>query len=214
MNTFYLGLDLGQAQDPTALAAVERLETLSGTKARYHVRHLERAPLGTPYTGIISRISALLGHDPLCGRTRLVVDATGVGAPVVDLLVQARTSPVAVTITAGETMSRDGAAYRVPKRDLVGVLQVLLQSRRLKIADAIPEARLLVQEMLAFRAKITTNAHDMYGAWREGAHDDLVLAVALACWYGEQYVAPACGRILSSYDKENRARGLLNHSIF
>jgi hypothetical protein len=57
-------------------------------------------------------------------------------------------------------MSRDGAAYRVPKRDLVGVLQVLLQSRRLKIADAIPEARLLVQEMLAFRAKITTNAHE------------------------------------------------------
>ena len=27
--------------------------------------------------------------------------------------------------------------------------------------------------------------HDSYAAWREQAHDDLVLAVALACWWGE-----------------------------
>jgi hypothetical protein len=26
---------------------------------------------------------------------------------------------------------------------------------------------------------------DTYGAWREGAHDDLVLSVALACRAGE-----------------------------
>ena len=31
-------------------------------------------------------------------------------------------------------------------------------------------------------------AHDSYGAWREGAHDELVLAVAVACWYGERPV--------------------------
>ncbi len=29
-------------------------------------------------------------------------------------------------------------------------------------------------------------AHDSYGAWREGTHDDLVLAVALALWAGER----------------------------
>jgi hypothetical protein len=211
---FFLGLDLGQAQDPTALAAVERLETLDGTNAHYHVRYLERAPLGMPYTTIVSRISSLMERDPLCGCTQLVVDATGVGAPVVDLLIQARLSPVAVTITAGESVSRDGTAYRVPKRDLVGVLQVLLQSGRLKIADAIPGARLLVQEMLAFRVKITTSAHDAYGDWREGAHDDLVLAVALACWYGDQYVAPAYARVLSSYAQQYRPRGWSDRSIF
>jgi hypothetical protein len=30
--------------------------------------------------------------------------------------------------------------------------------------------------------------HDSYEAWREGDHDDLVLAVALACWTGERYL--------------------------
>jgi len=28
--------------------------------------------------------------------------------------------------------------------------------------------------------------HVSYGAWREGTHDDLVLATALACWAGER----------------------------
>ena len=196
MSTFFVGLDLGQASDPTALAAVERLDGLGGGNADYHVRHVERAPLGTPYPRIISYIASLLAHDELRDRTSLVVDATGVGAPVVDMLVQSGLSPVAVTITAGEAVTRDGAAYRVPKRDLASVLQVLLQCERLKIADAIPEARLLVQEMLAFRVKITANAQDTYGAWRGGAHDDLVLAVALACWYGQQYTPPAAARVL------------------
>jgi hypothetical protein len=27
-----------------------------------------------------------------------------------------------------------------------------------------------------------STAHDSYEAWREGDHDDLVLATALACW--------------------------------
>jgi hypothetical protein len=26
-----------------------------------------------------------------------------------------------------------------------------------------------------------------YGSWREGSHDDLVLAVAVAAWYGERW---------------------------
>jgi hypothetical protein len=32
------------------------------------------------------------------------------------------------------------------------------------------------------RVKITASGNEQYGAWREGEHDDLVLAVALACW--------------------------------
>jgi hypothetical protein len=95
--------------------------------------------------------------------------------------------PGAITITGGETVSRETRnRFRVAKRELVGCLQVLLQTGRLKIASALPEAELLVKELLAFQVKITSNAHDTYGAWREGAHDDLVLALALATWYGEK----------------------------
>jgi CxxC motif-containing protein len=116
-----------------------------------------------------------------------VVDRTGVGGAVVDLLTEAHLSPIAVTITGGDKVHRDSKTrYSVPKRELVGCLQVLLQTGRLKIASALPESEILVKELLNFQVKITASAHDTYGAWREGAHDDLVLAVALACWYGEQ----------------------------
>ena len=48
-------------------------------------------------------------------------------------------------------------------------------------------AATLVQELLNFRVTIDPRtAHDSYAAWREGMHDDLVLAVAMACWWGER----------------------------
>jgi hypothetical protein len=49
----------------------------------------------------------------------------------------------------------------------------------------------LRQELLGFEVRITSAGNDTYGAWREGTHDNLVLAVALACWYGEH--APGRG---------------------
>src|SRR5687767_6312437 len=75
--------------------------------------------------------------------------------------------------------------WHVPKRDLVSNLQVLLQSERLKIAGDLPEAAALLRELRSFRVTISTAGNDTYAAWRENDHDDMVLAVALACWQGE-----------------------------
>lgn len=30
-------------------------------------------------------------------------------------------------------------------------------------------------------------SNDSYGSWREGAHDDMVLAVAIAAWWAERW---------------------------
>jgi hypothetical protein len=76
----------------------------------------------------------------------------------------------------------------------VSVVQVLLQAERLKIASSLKEASTLTAELLAFKVSISLKRHDSYGndvgPWRENPHDDLVLAVALAAWYGEHYRAP------------------------
>jgi hypothetical protein len=91
-----------------------------------------------------------------------------------------------VLITSGHTIHFENGAWHVPKKELVSVLQVLLQSGRLKIAN-LPERELLVKELLAFQVKITTAANETFEAWRERDHDDLVLATALACWWGEKH---------------------------
>jgi hypothetical protein len=102
-----------------------------------------------------------------------------------------KSHPMAITITSGHVVSQPAwDHFHVPKRDLVSAVQVLLQSRRLSIAPALPDADILKQELANFHIKVTTAAHDTYGAWREGAHDDLVLALAVAMWYGSQQRAP------------------------
>jgi hypothetical protein len=198
---FLIGLDLGQAQDPTALAVVhangEQCFAQGTTAAdQYTVPHLERFTLGTSYPKIVERVLELLvqrqpGRDtqPL-RHCKLVVDRTGVGRAVVDLFkeVLPKTVPmVAVTITAGHHatfVAADG--WNVPKKELVGVLQALLQTRRMKIAKDLPNAQVLAQELANFQVKLTAAANETFGAWREGQHDDLVLALAIAAWVAER----------------------------
>ena len=46
---------------------------------------------------------------------------------------------------------------------------------------------MLQPELQTFRVKVNAlTAHESFEAWRERDHDDLVLAVACAIWWGEQ----------------------------
>ena len=212
--TYLLGVDLGQAQDYTALCVLEptahdtgreRLlslgvrvdgeEVIPPTTSpvyshAYAVRHLERLPKGTPYPAQVAKVKTLIESLKSQGaRLELVADQTGVGRAVVNMLEDADLSPVAISITGGDTVTCEGRTYKVPKRDLVSTVQVLLQSQRLTISSGLPLAKTLVSELLGFKVNISVKGHDSYGndvgEWRESAHDDLVLAVALAAWYGE-----------------------------
>jgi len=115
-------------------------------------------------------------RDPLrLERVNLAVDQTGVGRPVVDLFRAAkmRVNLLPITITGGDAVTSEGGSVHVPKRDLVACVQVALQTKRLRIAASLPEARILTTELQNFQVKIDPlTAHDSYGAWREGAHDD------------------------------------------
>ncbi len=170
---FTVGADIGQAHDPTALAVVET----AGDEGR--VRHLERLPLGTPYPQVVARIVELVQALP---DAALVVDATGVGRPVVDQLRAAGLDPVAVTITAGKAATFDSGMWHVPKRELVLALVVAFEGDRLKVAAGLRHAKALTGELQAFQRKVTGAGRAAYGA-TAGAHDDLVIAVALAVWW-------------------------------
>ena len=206
MSDFVVGLDLGQAQDYTALtvlekvpqSAMEEVVRVDGNMTyrkvekvekptHYHVRHLERYPLGTLYPAIVGKVKDLLQMPTLRGAP-LVLDATGCGRPVYDMFRAAGLKPIGVLITGGDTVNHTGGYWRVPKRDLVGAVQAPLQDKRLKFADSLPLGATLVQEMLAFKVKISDSAHDSYGSWRESEHDDLIFAVMLACWWAQRPV--------------------------
>lgn len=186
---YIVGLDLGQPHEFTALAVLERSSPKGEAKTRddwhYTVPHLHRFPVGTPYTAIIPHVLELTNDGPLRGAP-IVVDRTGVGAAVVETLHQAPRSGslIPVTISAGQVATQqEDYSFLVPKKDLASHVQVLLQHRRLKFAKSLPEVALLVRELQNFKVKVSLAATDSMEAWREGAQDDLVLAVALACWW-------------------------------
>jgi hypothetical protein len=182
------GIDLGQVTDPSALAIVEKVG--AGEAAVYTVLELTRFRLGTSYPDIVTETLGLMVRIPQEHLAPLVVDQTGVGRAVVDMFVEkARGRYICpVTITNGQraTQQPDTRDWHVPKKDLVGVVNRLLQTNRLLVAPDLQHARLLNKELSNFRYKITAAANVVYEAWREGQHDDLVLAVALAVWLGNQ----------------------------
>ena len=133
---YFVGLDLGQTRDFTAVAVVtfddirkeavglaEEFYRLGGKRvsedelpeAHLEVVHLERMPLGTSYPKVVQRMQALMDMPPLKGNAELVVDATGVGAAVVEMLRETGLWFRSVLITSGDKEVREGTTYRVPK---------------------------------------------------------------------------------------------------
>lgn len=191
-SSFFVGLDLGQARDFTALAVVERTPQGDG-KPAHAVRQLHRWPLGTLYPEIVRDVAGLLSSPPLRG-CHFLVDQTGVGRAVVDLFREAA-MPVSlypVTFTGGGTWTRPADSIHLGKVLMVGVLQASLQSRRLHVA-ALPLRDVLLRELQTFKVKVTAAGNETFESWREQDHDDLVFAVGMACWGADTIPEPPAG---------------------
>jgi hypothetical protein len=196
-----VGVDLGQSKDPTSIAVVEKLapevhpdthhqhvramrEALKHVRPEYNLRLLEQAPLGEPYPAQAQRVNRILArqaiaeHDP-----RVWIDYTGVGRAVFDIFKQERVPrivPVTITFNGQEGPNGHGG-HSVPKLALVSRLQALMHTGRLHMPDTLPLAKVFRRELLDFRVSYTAVGNATFGA-RDGAHDDLILAVALAVY--------------------------------
>jgi hypothetical protein len=187
---FTFGLDLGQTADYTAGIILEA----HGEKDErsYDVRHIKQYKLGTSYPSIVSSVGALLDREPLRGDCTLAIDHTSVGRPVYDMFVAERRQPIGITITGGTAWhidQHDRQQWHVAKIMLVGTVQRLLQSGRLRIGAKLPHASTLQKELRDFRVKISKAANETYDA-REGQHDDMVLALAIATFVAENQGPP------------------------
>ena len=164
---FTAGLDLGQADDYSALVvlAVERERARCVLVERFR---------GLPYTVAVDRV---LGHLSPYTDVVLLVDATGVGRAVVDILrLRApRLRLVAVHLHGGDRIRRGPDGLHIPKRTLMQPLRSLLAAGRLTIP-----AGPLADELRNFAVRVDPRTgHDRYQA-RGAGHDDLVVAASLA----------------------------------
>lgn len=203
---YFVGVDVGQSPDPSALVVLKRVEQVRekesppGTVAwereprmlvsKYQAQLLKEYDLGTPYNTVVQDCKKLMQHPQLVKQTVLLVDATGVGKPVIEMMQLNRLAPIGVTITGGSSVHQHPLGYTVPKRDLVTALQVLFQTSRIELPGQIPETQRVLDQLQRLTVKINEKANDQYGLEREeGNHFDLAIALALAGWYAERAFA-------------------------
>lgn len=233
MAELFIGIDLGQRRDYTAIIVLERTRKETSktkrigqgrstlrrgstyfpgeidygrpapdyrdvpvTENHFEVRHIVRLPLGVLYPQQEAAIAELYHDLKNDHEVSLAVDYTGVGIPVVDSLRAGQLPVAAVYIHGGNIVTRAGNNYNVPKVLLADTVRHLLETGRLGIASSLPEARLLIDELHGFKYDLSQSGHLKFGsdvgpaAWREAAHDDMVLATAVGCWFGENKPKP------------------------
>jgi hypothetical protein len=197
-----VGVDLGQAADSTALAVLETQKTVQcfryeGSSAihekleavEHRLRDCERLPLGLSYPlqaeYLRSRLRGLPGGTD--GKVDLVVDATGLGKPILDILEAAGLQPIGVVITGGMEESQSGGRlWRVPKELLVNRVSASLHIGELVFPDDLEDVGGLKRELQDFQVSYTAAGHLTFAA-RPGAHDDRVLALAVATWWAQRW---------------------------
>lgn len=191
---YFIGIDLGQAQDYTAICVIERAEIITGPRSHMTyewprdrvltVRHLERFPLGTPYPDIIQAICRLARNPIIAGNSQIIIDGTGVGAPVIDMLRRERPGPIIHTVifTGGTGYKRIGDTHHVPRSEVLGRLESAFHNRRLNISRHLPYSQNLFLELQTLRRKFKGTGIETIQPERDADHDDLVFATALAHW--------------------------------
>ncbi|MCC6538581.1 MAG: hypothetical protein IT162_13580 [Bryobacterales bacterium] len=193
-----VGFDLGQRSSHSALAVIERLEIRSDRRnpvtfeilheTQFNLIRLERFPLQMSYDDTARRLKNSLAL--LAGGTRditLLVDATGVGQPFLDILrkhdLGVHLMPIAITSGGHQTYSNN--IQRVPKRDLIQSANLILGSEVMRFEPSLNGLKELREEMEAYRVKTSASGHERYTT---ATTDDLIMAFALAAWQARKFL--------------------------
>jgi hypothetical protein len=215
---YYLGLDFGKESDYTAWSVIKRewvyVRQTGKWGMDFHIVDLYRFPLRTGYDTIADQVREMVTSPELTApvrdprtnsyahpRRELVVDQTGVGSAVTDILKDRGLQFFGVTFRPNsEEINFHGTRRAsVPTKDLVAALEVPFRrglenverekeekpplTGVVKIAEGVEHADTLRTELLSFRRKTTKKSQDpSFEHWRQADHDDLVFACAMPMW--------------------------------
>ena len=168
---FFVGIDLGQAGDYTAIAVLQR--TIRDERAHYVVSYATRVR-HVDYMEVVNGINGLFRRPELpFAKTELVVDCTGVGRAVVDAMDIAGLWPARVTITGGQQAGGARLKWNVPKKELVFATLMALEQGRLKVVPGLACGDAVKEELRAFGRSTTAAGNARFEA-TGSQHDDLV----------------------------------------
>lgn len=187
---YYVGVDLGYSHDFSTCSAIERTlewhEVAQKMVNRYRVFHLRRFPLQTEYPVIVKELASLMRNEKLIAAP-MIVDASGPGLPVLQMMRVEKMSPIGIVISSGATASQDSEGNLiVPRTLLLTGLMIAFQTGILKVTRQLDLATALKDEMAGLRIKIRSRT-GRTGIETDEEHDDLAMCVALPLWWAMMY---------------------------
>ena len=185
-----VSLSLGTMAEPSAVVVIdprtefgrrEKQTKKRDSENHFDVTHIERFPAGRPIPTIVARVSELVSDERLAKNCHLLLDITSTGAAPLRVFEGCGLYPTAIEIMKAGSEEYSDEVRRVPLRDVIGAAQVVQQTNRLKAARALNRASTLVGDLLSFDPKPVARNMDLRG----GRNSDIVLALAVALWWGD-----------------------------
>ncbi len=187
---YIVSLSLGTVAEPSAVivleprtefARLEKQDKKRDSENHFDAIWLERFPAGRPIPRVVARVAQLMSDERLAKNCHLLLDITSTGAAPLRVFESSGLYPESIDLTNAGSEEHTGAVRRVPLRDVIGAAQVVLQTNRLKVARALKLASTLVGDLQSFDPKLPARSLNLRG----GRNSDLVLALAVALWWGD-----------------------------
>lgn len=131
-----------------------------------------------------------MAAKPFAGKCKLVIDGSGLGAVVSDILVDQNIPHHALTMVSGQNWSRKGRKVSVGKTLLIETLSVLLSTGELTFAFDLPLRSECESDLASFVLTETAAGNQVITQSRQsGSHGDLGIGLAISSW-AAQYLKP------------------------
>ena len=200
---YVCSVDLGSERDYTAISIVERILKKRDPNipakglwvpkkepvtivSELHLIDMQRVPLKTPYPKICEALVQIVNDPEYVNQIQLIVDRTGAGIPIIQMMYLYDLCPLGITINSGYTVSTTKDNYSVPKRDLIHSLLAAIYTHRFRTPppSEMEIIQIFKEELQGFQMKTKTDTgFDTYEAAMERVHDDLVISAAMAVWW-------------------------------
>lgn len=156
------------------------------------------------YTEQAKIIRDLLGRIQLLHNTQLLVDGTGVGEAVVDIMRGTGLNPLPIVFTGGTSARPVYADFGkvfgsgsnrlnhtqvlkeilVPKEDLVHAGMLVVEQKRIRLAANLPHEDDFKRQLTAFKGKVNeATGRRKFENESDDIHDDFVVTFLMAAWW-------------------------------
>jgi len=199
MKTIVLACDVGGRQDYAALCGIQiqkgPMHKLGeGGPRQFVVTYLDQM-LGLGYLQVEEAMTALLEYYANKEPCYLVpvVDARGVGAPIVELLAERDVRPIGLMATTGFSESRPSAILggkaleiKVSNTKLLAAIRTARANDELVIDEDLDMAGELAKQMMNVEPQLTEKKKSERFDAPTGQHDDLLAATMMGLYVAQR----------------------------